>query len=117
MSGSLSVVFIDLFPKRTFEAKWPEFFRGMTAVSVTSNWTVDLMGAVFQIWLQSDYDKLCTKILPVMPYTHYFHRLVYGICYGHVSVCLSITSQFSIRTAKLIIMQRMTLDGLETLVF
>jgi len=30
----------------------------------------------FQIWLQADYEKLCAKILPVMPYTHYFHRLV-----------------------------------------
>lgn len=31
-----------------------------------------------EIWLQSDYDKLCMKILPVMPYTHYFHSGVFG---------------------------------------
>lgn len=31
-----------------------------------------------EIWLQSDYDKLCTKILPVMPYTHYFHSGMFG---------------------------------------
>lgn len=54
------------------------FLNGLALMANVNYW-LEMLDVVLQIWLQSDYDKLCMKIFPVMPYTHYFHGLVITI--------------------------------------